>query len=226
MNNYLIELYCAAEKTITVKGKAPVDNEYPSSSSVHVFYDDKDIWDCMLNQDLIRLICDIKAMEEAVVEMKYDAKKAPLVCMCVSYRMKPPERITTLALLQNKMSLLEALGDIEIAVNVLKAGDQSINPVDRHYLSLECNLQPMNKSHEMYEFGKGVYFADCSSKSANYCFPTKTKNVGLLLLCEVALGKSRELLASDYYANKLPKGMHSVKGCGKNHPNPASKITK
>jgi len=27
---------------------------------------------------LIRLICDIKAMEEAVVEMKYDAKKAPL----------------------------------------------------------------------------------------------------------------------------------------------------
>jgi len=50
MNNYLIELYCAAEKTITVKGKAPVDNEYPSSSSVHVFYDDKDIWDCMLNQ--------------------------------------------------------------------------------------------------------------------------------------------------------------------------------
>jgi len=73
--------------------------------------------------------------------------------MCVSYRMKPPERITTLALLQNKMSLLEALGDIEIAVNVLKAGDQSINPVDRHYLSLECNLQPMNKSHEMYEVG-------------------------------------------------------------------------
>ncbi|KAK7114291.1 hypothetical protein V1264_000374 [Littorina saxatilis] len=29
-------------------------------------------------QDLINLICDVKSMEEAVVEMKYDAKKAPL----------------------------------------------------------------------------------------------------------------------------------------------------
>ena len=29
-------------------------------------------------QALIQLICDVKAMEEAVVEMKYDAKKAPL----------------------------------------------------------------------------------------------------------------------------------------------------
>ena len=32
----------------------------------------------MLFQDLIQLICDVKSMEEAVVEMKYDAKKAPL----------------------------------------------------------------------------------------------------------------------------------------------------
>jgi len=35
------------------------------------------------------------------------------------------------------------------------------------------------------QFGKGVYFADMSSKSANYCFATKSKSVGLLLLCEV-----------------------------------------
>ena len=31
-----------------------------------------------LFQDLINLICDVKSMEEAVKEMKYDAKKAPL----------------------------------------------------------------------------------------------------------------------------------------------------
>lgn len=31
-----------------------------------------------LFQDLIKLICDVKSMEEAVIEMKYDAKKAPL----------------------------------------------------------------------------------------------------------------------------------------------------
>ena len=29
-------------------------------------------------QDLISLICDIKTMEQAVVEMEYDAEKAPL----------------------------------------------------------------------------------------------------------------------------------------------------
>ena len=37
-------------------------------------------------------------------------------------------------------------------------------------------------------FGKGVYFADMVSKSANYCKTTKDDNTGLLLLCDVALG--------------------------------------
>ena len=39
-----------------------------------------------------------------------------------------------------------------------------------------------------YMFGKGVYFADMVSKSANYCRTTPSEPVGLLLLCEVALG--------------------------------------
>lgn len=29
-------------------------------------------------QELIKLICDVKTMEEVMVEMKYDTKKAPL----------------------------------------------------------------------------------------------------------------------------------------------------
>jgi len=37
-------------------------------------------------------------------------------------------------------------------------------------------------------FGKGIYFADMVSKSANYCHTSKSSPVGLLLLCEVALG--------------------------------------
>ena len=36
--------------------------------------------------------------------------------------------------------------------------------------------------------GKGVYFADMVSKSANYCNTSSANNTGLLLLCEVALG--------------------------------------
>lgn len=39
-----------------------------------------------------------------------------------------------------------------------------------------------------YMFGKGIYFADMVSKSANYCCTNKNNNVGLMLLCEVALG--------------------------------------
>ena len=37
-----------------------------------------------------------------------------------------------------------------------------------------------------FQFGKGVYFADMSSKSANYCCTSRKKNVGLLLLCDVS----------------------------------------
>ena len=35
-------------------------------------------------------------------------------------------------------------------------------------------------------FGKGLYFADMSSKSANYCYTTPAKNTGLVLLSEVS----------------------------------------
>lgn len=37
-------------------------------------------------------------------------------------------------------------------------------------------------------FGKGIYFADMVSKSANYCRTSKSDPTGLMLLCEVALG--------------------------------------
>lgn len=36
-----------------------------------------------------------------------------------------------------------------------------------------------------YMFGKGVYFADMFSKSANYCYANTGANDGVLLLCEV-----------------------------------------
>jgi hypothetical protein len=38
-------------------------------------------------------------------------------------------------------------------------------------------------------FGKGIYFADVPSKSANYCMANQENPEGILLLCEVALGK-------------------------------------
>ncbi len=50
---------------------------------------------CQLNskvQSLLELICDIKAMEECVLEMKFDIKKAPLgESVCVHLLTKPME---------------------------------------------------------------------------------------------------------------------------------------
>lgn len=88
-----------------------------------------------------------------------------------------------------------------------------------------------------YMFGKGVYFADMVSKSANYCHTSQSEPVGLLLLAEVALGNMwvssqwkmcqnvliwineplggfcyRHELKKASHITKLPKGKHSVKG--------------
>eukprot|EP00088_Acartia_fossae_P027428 TRINITY_DN2818_c0_g1_i6.p2 TRINITY_DN2818_c0_g1~~TRINITY_DN2818_c0_g1_i6.p2 ORF type:complete len:122 (-),score=36.27 TRINITY_DN2818_c0_g1_i6:314-679(-) len=72
-------------------------------------------------------------------------------------------------------------------------------------------------------FGKGIYFADMVSKSANYCCTNRTNNTGLLLLCDVALGKMYERTKADYI-EKLPTGYHSTKGIGKTEPD--SNLTK
>lgn len=69
-----------------------------------------------------------------------------------------------------------------------------------------------------YMFGKGIYFADMSSKAANYCHHKQSDNTGLLILCEVALGTEKEYLFADGDAAKLPNGCHSVFGRGMTGP--------
>jgi poly [ADP-ribose] polymerase len=59
-------------------------------------------------------------------------------------------------------------------------------------LSQGLRIAPPEAPVTGYMFGKGVYFADMSSKSANYCFTSKENNTGILLLCEVALGDMSE----------------------------------
>ncbi|XP_034412076.1 poly [ADP-ribose] polymerase 2 isoform X2 [Cyclopterus lumpus] len=291
-------------------------------------------------QSLLELICDIKAMEECVLEMKFDTRKAPLgkltteqiragytalkkIEECLKkkgnsrelleacnqfytriphdFGLKTPPVIHTEDELKEKISLLEALSDIQIAVKMVQSSkDGDEHPLDRQYSSLHCQMQPLDSSsHEYtvvekylqsthatthhnftmtvldifsvdregernnflsqmhnrtllwhgsrmsnwvgilsqglrvappeapvtgYMFGKGIYFADMSSKSANYCFAGQNNNVGLLLLSEVALGDCNELLDADYEANNLPAGKHSTKGLGKTGPNPKNSV--
>ncbi|XP_077381446.1 poly [ADP-ribose] polymerase 2 isoform X2 [Festucalex cinctus] len=293
-------------------------------------------------QSLLELICDVKAMEEVVLEMKFDTRKAPLgkltteqisagytalkrIEECLKkkdggrelveacnqfytriphdFGLKTPPLIRTEDELKKKIALLEALSDIQIAVKMVEsAGDgRDEHPLDRHYHSLNCLLEPLDPVGEEYKviekylqsthasthcdytmsvmdifavdrdgessyflshihnrmllwhgsrlsnwvgilsqglrvappeapvtgymFGKGIYFADMSSKSANYCFARNHNQVGLLLLCEVALGDSNELLDADYNANNLPVGKHSTKGIGRTGPDPQNSVT-
>ncbi|XP_041092813.1 poly [ADP-ribose] polymerase 2 [Polyodon spathula] len=291
-------------------------------------------------QSLIELISNIQAMEECILEMKFDTKKAPLGKLTVEqikagyqslkkvedciksntmgralleacnefytrvphdFGLRTPPLIRTEQELKDKITLLEALSDIEIVIKMVNSSlDSTEHPLDRQYSSLHCELTPLEHSTQEFQilnkylqsthasthseytmrlrdvfsiekegeseafcrdinnrmllwhgsrlsnwvgilkkglrvappeapvtgymFGKGIYFADMSSKSANYCFASRQKNVGLLLLSEVALGHCNELLAADYDADKLLNGKHSTKGLGKMAPNPANYI--
>ncbi|KAM3866166.1 poly [ADP-ribose] polymerase 2 [Diretmus argenteus] len=292
-------------------------------------------------RSLLELICDLKAMEECVLEMKFDIRKAPLgkltseqiragymalkrIEQCLKkkgssrdlleacnqfytriphdFGVKTPPIIRTEEELKEKIALLEALSDIQIAVKMAQSSeDGDEHPLDRQYCSLHCQLQPLDSSsHEYtvvekylrsthapthcdytmtvldifsvdregerdnflsqmhnrtllwhgsrlsnwvgilsqglrvappeapitgYMFGKGIYFADMSSKSANYCFTNQRNNVGLLLLSEVALGDCNELVDANYEASKLPDGKHSTKGLGQTGPDPKNAVT-
>lgn len=215
------------------------------------------------------------------------------------FGMKRPPLLRTTEDVKIKLDLLEALGDIQIAVKALQEEEESLeHPIDKHYKTLHCALKPLDHEHNDfkmiskylknthasthnqydmelldvfalehekkdftdvgnrmllwhgsrltnwvgilsqglriappeapvtgYMFGKGIYFADMSSKSVNYCFATRSKNVGILLLSEVSLGKSNELLAADYTADKLPSDCQSVKGMGRIGPDPNDTYT-
>ncbi|KAJ8495164.1 hypothetical protein ONZ51_g1849 [Trametes cubensis] len=71
-----------------------------------------------------------------------------------------------------------------------------------------------------YMFGKGVYFADMMSKSANYCHAYLSDNTGLLLLCEVAAKPFLEQYQANYNADQDCKnaGARSTKGLGRSQP--------
>ncbi|XP_058082126.1 poly [ADP-ribose] polymerase 1 isoform X2 [Magnolia sinica] len=84
-------------------------------------------------------------------------------------------------------------------------------------LSQGLRIAPPEAPATGYMFGKGVYFADLVSKSAQYCYTDKKDPVGLMLLSEVALGEVHELKKASYM-DRPPEGKHSTKGLGKKIP--------
>ena len=67
-------------------------------------------------------------------------------------------------------------------------------------LSQGLRIAPPEAPSTGYMFGKGVYFADMVSKSANYCYTSAANNTGLLLLSDVALGTEHDVLHAQSFS--------------------------
>lgn len=88
-------------------------------------------------------------------------------------------------------------------------------------LSQGLRIAPPEAPVSGYMFGKGVYFADMSSKSASYCWSSSSGNKGLLLLCDVELGDPMyEQNSANYQAAAASKdaGSLATLGCGQTVP--------
>ncbi|CBZ53813.1 hypothetical protein NCLIV_035940 [Neospora caninum Liverpool] len=154
-----------------------------------------------------------------------------------------PPVIDSLAKLRAKVEIMEQLLDVSVANSLLDGAMKNAkdkHPIDAQYDQLKCDLEtnwasilsqglkiaPAEAPSSGYMFDKGVYFADLASKSSQYCFATSKNPEGILLLCEVALGKPYVRLEADYEAAKHceEKGLQSLFGVGKSCPNPKDEV--
>ncbi|KAF8386350.1 parp-1 [Pristionchus pacificus] len=88
-------------------------------------------------------------------------------------------------------------------------------------LSQGLRIAPPEAPATGYMFGKGIYFADMISKSANYCHPQLSQDDAFLLLCDVALGQIQEETNATGN-NPLKNGCNAVKGMGYQFPDPSN----
>jgi len=86
-------------------------------------------------------------------------------------------------------------------------------------LSEGLRIAPPEAPMSGYLFGKGIYLADRIQKSAPFCFPSSENNIGILYLCDTALGEHYEVKKPEYI-KALPSELLSTKVLGKNLPDP------
>ncbi|CAG8809596.1 19643_t:CDS:2, partial [Dentiscutata erythropus] len=85
-----------------------------------------------------------------------------------SFGMRTPPIISTLDLLKEKLDMVEALGEIEIAASLIKSADSKINLLDSHYNSL--NLEKMEPlDHDSEEFKLILKYVKNTQGSTHYC---------------------------------------------------------
>lgn len=81
--------------------------------------------------------------------------------------------------------------------------------------------------HSGGRVGKGIYFASENGKSACYVGPTRRKNesIGIMFLCEVALGKEHNIQVGNGSLTCAPKGYDSIVARGQTEPDPKKDLT-
>ncbi|KFG79917.1 poly polymerase 2 ADP-ribosyltransferase 2 [Metarhizium anisopliae] len=88
-------------------------------------------------------------------------------------------------------------------------------------LSQGLRIAPPEAPVSGYMFGKGIYLADMSTKSANYCCSYISNSHALLLLCEAELGDPLQKLTDASYSageDAQKGGMYSTWGMGSTGP--------
>ena len=116
------------------------------------------------------------------------------------------------ACLPNERTRFETEGRACGNVHELFHGTKNCNMVG--ILSRGLLIAPKNAPTTGYMFGKGIYFADQSSKSAQYSlmWANNRRPFGYLFLADVALGKVKKE-TGPLYREEAPQGFHSVQGC-------------
>eukprot|EP01120_Amphizonella_sp_Union-15-10_P017464 TRINITY_DN96_c0_g1_i1.p1 TRINITY_DN96_c0_g1~~TRINITY_DN96_c0_g1_i1.p1 ORF type:complete len:511 (-),score=108.14 TRINITY_DN96_c0_g1_i1:165-1601(-) len=87
-------------------------------------------------------------------------------------------------------------------------------------LSQGLRIAPPEAPVTGYFLGKGIYFADMISVSAQYCYAKTEQPYGLMLLSDVALGRAFQLAHGKYISKEDldGAGFHSVKCWGTKGP--------
>jgi len=93
-------------------------------------------------------------------------------------------------------------------------------------LSQGIRIAPPEAPVTGYFLGKGAYFADMVSVSGQYLKTTNQQQVGLMMLCDVALGRTFQIAHGKFISkDDLDEaGFHSVKCCGTKGPDPGYEV--
>ena len=91
-------------------------------------------------------------------------------------------------------------------------------------LSQGLRIAPPEAPCSGYRFGKGIYFADLAQLSSRYC-RAYGRQPFIMLLCDVALGKTADLNRDQFMTKALP-GTDSTKALGTIEPNPAENVVR